>query len=48
MDKIHYVQVPPMPADNIRANEAVWGREHYTRDKAFQMVIDDLHVQEGD
>ncbi|KAG0329379.1 hypothetical protein BG000_000095 [Podila horticola] len=48
MDKIHYVQVPPMPADNIRAAEAVWGREHYTRDKAFKMVVNDLHVQEGD
>ncbi|KFH71702.1 hypothetical protein MVEG_01997 [Podila verticillata NRRL 6337] len=24
MDKIHYIQVPPMPANNIRANEAVW------------------------
>lgn len=48
MDKIHYIQVPPMPADNIRANETVRGREHHTRDKAFRIVLDGLHVQKGD
>ncbi|KAF9375978.1 hypothetical protein CPB97_011121 [Podila verticillata] len=37
-----------MPADNIRANETVRGREHHTRDKAFRIVLDGLHVQKGD
>ncbi|KAI9241193.1 MAG: glycosyl transferase [Podila humilis] len=33
-DKIHAVVLPPMPQDYRRAGEALFGREHYARDKA--------------